>query len=807
MFFSLVLAVAAMSAVSFFVDRVRGALERQSAQLLAADLAIRSSEPIPAVWTRRAREAALHTAHTLNFRSMIGGEALQLVEVKAVSDTYPLRGRLHTADRLFGTERQDSAGPRPGETWPDARLAQALKLAVGERLTLGQTDLTVTRILTLEPDRGSELFNVAPRLMIHLDDVSATGLIAPGSRVRHGLLVAGAAKTVARLRTDVAGAGDPGLVIRDARDARPEIRLALQRAEQFLTLAALIAVALAGLALVLCAWQYTERHLDHAALLRCLGAGRVQVSGCHALQLTWLALLGSVPGCLLGLLAQRGLTAIMPGLVPGTLPPPSAFPWLGAPTVAFLALLGFCLPQLLRLHRVPPMRVLRRDLPIAGTGRRLLFGAGLLALGLLFPWQGMEPELTGWLLAGLVGGALIMVLTAWGLVRVSSGMRQGLDSAWRYGLAGLSRRPGNSVAQLAGIGAGIAALALITLVRGHLLDSWRAEIPPGTPNYFLINVQPQVVDRLARFLDERTGARPEFYPMIRARLIAIGDRPVRPEDYPEGRPRRLASREFNLSWLERLPLDNRLLEGRWWTDDAPAFSVERGIAQTFGIRLGDALRFRVPGGHEISAPVTSIRSVRWDSFRVNFFVAANPGWLDRYPATWIASFYLPPERLGLLRELTRAFPTITVLDVDTVIRQMRTILDRVALAMELVFGFTLCAGVLVMAAAMQTVSAGRQREGALLRALGASRAWLRRGHAVEFVSLGAAAGVLAALSAELGTWLLASQVLELPYRPHPWLWLAAPAASVPAVLAFGLWGTREARRQAPALSLRTPVVG
>lgn len=807
-FCTLAVTVAAMSSVGFFTDRVRGALERQPSRLLAADLAISSGQALPPELAAEAQAAGLDTAHTLEFRSMAEhGEELQLVEVKAVSAGYPLRGSLRIADRWDGADRETQALPAPGEAWADPRLARTLGLEPGTSVRLGEAQMTVSQILALEPDRGGRMFNLAPRLLIRQDDIPATGLLGAGSRVKHRLLVRGEDKAVQALRQRIEARANPAWRLRSPQDARPEMRAALDRAGQFLRLASLVSIALAGLALALASRQYVERRLAHCALLRCLGCTHGRTTGLFVLQLAWLALLSSLPGCALGYLGQAVLSHLLTNLAAtGELPPASIAPWAMAPTVSLLAMLGFCLPQLWRLHRVSPMQVLRRDPDAAGgAGRAAVCGAALLALAALMPWQNSDAKLTAWMLAGILASVLFLTLCAWLGVRLLGRLRRHASISWRYGLASIARRPGDSIAQLVGIGAGLTALLILTLVRGDLLESWRGQLPEDTPNYFLVNIQPDEVAAMRDFLQRHADRPVELHPMVRGRMTAINGRSIRPEDYPEGEGRELARWDFNLSWAAALSPDNRVVEGQWWTprdaSGAQYLSLEREAAAVLGIALDDELSFRI-ADREVRAQVRSLRQVQWDSFRVNFYAIANPGWLDAHPATWITSIYLPPGRSGLLRDLAREFPAVTILDVDALLRQVRAVMDQVSRAVEFVFLFTLMAGLLVMAAALQLSAGERRREGALLRALGAGGPWILRGHITEFLSLGGVAGVLAAGTAHAATWLLARQALNLEFHPQPLLWGAGLAAGLLLVPAAGLLGTRAARRQSPMAVLR-----
>lgn len=806
---ALVVAVAAYTTVSFTIDRIRRALESQAAELLAADLVLVSSEAIPEPVAAKARDLGLETATTLSFRSaVLAGDRLQLAELKAVDPAYPLRGRLQVADALFEEGSATTGIPARGEAWLEGRLLQLLNLDIGGYLHIGSLEFTAAKVLTYEPDRGGDLFHIAPRVMINLADIPATGLLKPGSRVRWRLLLKGEATQVQSFRDWLERADYPGLRLQDVREGRPELRIALKRAEQFLGLAALTSVALAGLAIALAARRHAARHLDHCALLRCFGARGRFILCTYTLKLLWLGLAGGLAGGTFGYLAQGGLELLLRDLFSVPLPPPTLMPIAAGLAVAVLALLGFGLPQIERLRRTPPARVLRRDLgPVPPSGLSV-YGAALLALTSLLPWQSGDLELSLYAVLGLLCTALALTGGGYALIWGLNRLRSRVGVSWRFGLASLARRAGGSMAQILGIGLGITVMLLLTLLRADLLGNWRARLPADAPNYFLINVQPDEVTAVTDFLRREAGVTATLYPMVRGRLTGINDTPIKPEAYADDRAQRLASREFNLSWAERMPPDNRLVAGSWWpagsvqqgTDEA-LFSVERGIAETLGIRLGDLLTYQI-AGQTLRGRVANLRFVEWDSFNVNFFVVANPGVLENYPATYITSFHLPAARRAALNRLVRTHPSVTVIDVDALLSQVRRIMDQVARTIEYVFGFTLLAGLIVLYAALSTTHDERRHECALLAALGARRRQIFAQLAAEFGCLGLVAGFMSGFTASLCAFLLCERVLQIDFTVNPWVFVAGMLAGLGIVLTAGLLGTARIAAQPPLSALR-----
>lgn len=801
---ALVVAVGGVTAVSFFTDRVSQALGGEASQLLGADLVLVSDHEIAPLFAQEAQRRGLKQARVRTFPSMIiSASGNQLAEVKAVEGGYPLRGAL----RLKSAQGESPASgiPAPGTVWPDERLRAQLQLAQGARVEVGASQLAVAAELSFEPDSGGGLFSIAPRLMMNLADLPATQLVQPGSRITYRLMLAGEAKAIAAYQAWAASRLGRGEKLEGVSDARPEIRSALERGGKFLGLAALTSVILAAVAIVLSARRFLERHFDGCAVMRCLGATQAQVFRLYLYQFVWLGFMASLAGCLLGYGAQWVLAYQLEHLVANGLPTPSLLPVAQGMLTGMATLLGFALPFLQRLQRVPAIWVLRRELGMPQRFNLLSFAVGVALLAALLLWQAGEVMLGLYVLAGLLAVAALALLLAYGLIHLLAPMRSGMTSAWRYGLANVVRRRHASAGQVVALGFGLTALLLLTLVRGDLLHGWQTSLPPDAPNRFVINIQPQQLPALRAFFSQRGMASPpELFPMVRGRLVAINGRPANVADYPDDRAKRLMEREFNLSWAAHMQGDNQLLAGRWWGEgerDAAQLSVEEGIAKTLGLRLGDQLSYQV-AGQNFTARITSLRKVEWDSFRVNFFVIAPPGLLQHYPASYITAFYLPPGQQALLNSMVKEFPNFTVIDVAALMGHVRAMMDRIAAAVEFVFLFTLAAGLMALYAAIAATREERMYEAAVMRTLGASRRQLALSQLTEFALIGLLAGSVAALSATGLAYVLATRVFNLPYQFNPWLWIVALAAGGVGVTLAGWLGTRGVLRQPPLLTLR-----
>ena len=801
---ALMLAVAALTSVGFLTDRVEQALKLESHQLLGGDLLLTADHPWADKFRREAAARGLRQAESATFPSMVslGGAAL-LAEIKAVSAGYPLRGALRTAPLLNAADAENPRVPQAGEAWPDERLATTLSLAPGTSLALGKITMVSGPVLTLEPDRGMNVFALAPRLMINLADLPATGLIQSGSRVGYRLHLAGDAAAVAAYEVWAKGQLGRGEKIESLDNARPEIRNVTERAQRFLRLAALLAVILAAVAVALAAERYMRRHLDGCAVMRCMGASAQQLLLIHGGEFLLFGLAATLAGCAAGYAVQAALQQMLAGLLVAKLPAPSLLPWLHGLLVGLTLIVGFALPPLLRLKRVPTIRVLRREWSgsePASVGVYLLGGGVLAALML---WMAGELRLGLIVLAGFIIALGFFALMARLLLAALGRLRPaGRGYGWRHGLANLRRRLAATMVQAVALALGLTALLLLTVARGDLLDSWLARVPANAPNRFAINIQPDQRVAIADFFKARGLPAPEMEPMVRGRLVQVNAQAVGPESYADDRAQRLVDREFNLSWSAALPAGNTVSGGRWHgVTQAAEFSVEQGLAETLNLKLGDRLVYDI-AGNRVEAVITSLRKLDWDSMRVNFFVMSPPDVLQAFPASYITSFHLPADKAAAIPELVRAFPNLTVIDVAALVKQLHATIDQVARAVQLVFGFAVLAGLAVLYAALQASSDERRHELAVLRALGARSRQLSAALLAEFAALGALAGLLAGIAASLIGWGLARFAFRLDYLPQPGLWVIGLLSGMVLVVVAGWLGASSMLRQSALPALR-----
>lgn len=806
LFFALLIAVASSSTIAGFAERLHLAMQDRAGEFLGADLVISGSLPATAEQLQPGLLLGLQTAQTLEFATMLASsEGMQLSGIKAVQSPYPLRGQLGSSTQLHGGEVLGGI-PAPGEVWLDAQLFSMLGIQPGELVEIGSAELRASRVLTHEPDRSAGMGAFNPRAMMNLQDLHATGAIQPGSRVRYRQLWSGNADDLHDYQQQVEPLLAAQQRIETLEDGNQQVHTALQRARQYLGLASLAAILLASVSIALSASNFSSKRHDQAALLRCFGLSRRQTLAFFLMQLLLIGLLASLLGLLLGWLAQQVLFTLLAGLLPASIPAAGRQPALTAFLTGLVSLLGFALPPLIGLGRIPPLRVLRRDLQPVPASAWLVYGLALGALSLIMWRLSLDILLT---LALLVGGLLfsaILGALVFFLLKRLAGLLAGRNLAWRLGLGQLLQQPLLAISQILAFALILLAMALVVLLRSELLDNWQQQLPDEAANHFAFNILPHEKDSFATQLAQISPNIASFYPMTPGRLTHINKEPVM-QRLPEGsRAIQTMQRDLNLTWSAQLPENNRITAGRWWGTDGTSqleISVEHELAERLSLSLGDQVSFNI-AGQQVAARVTSLRSVDWGSMQPNFFVIFSPGFLQQVPYTWITSFYLPSGQEAALRQLNRQHPSVSLLRVEAILAQLRGIMQQVSLAVEFVLLFVLAAGIAVLLAGVQSTLASRIHLAALLRALGTRTGLLRQISLYEFSTLGLSSGLLAWLGCELCSLLLYQLVFDLPWRPHAWL-LLLPLLGTVLINLAGLAGTRRASRSSPTTILRGQV--
>jgi putative ABC transport system permease protein len=770
---AVVIAVAAVTSVGFLADRVGRALERDAAQMLGADLVVESSKPIPAAFIERAQSLGLRTVLGWQFPSMVGRDGrLVLASIKGIEAGYPLRGGLRTTEVLGGPEQLTAFAPEVGQAWVDAQVLSQTGLSIGETIKVGDLSLKVTRVITYEPDRGPQLVNLAPRVMLRAEDLKRSGLIAPGSRIGYNFLVAGDLPAVDVFREWLSRSMTAGQKIVTVEAGRPEIRRSLDRAQEFLALVAMLAVLIAAVAVALGARRFSQRHRNSVAVMRCLGATQAKITTILLGEFVVTGLLASLVGMALGWGGQALMVQALGALLGADLPQASIEPALQGLFAGLWLLLAFAWPPLNGLRHVPPSQILRVQQDGIPLQSLMGYALGLSGFSVLMWWVANDVKLGIGLAAGFFAAAALFAGLGMLVLWLLSGLRGRLKSfpVLRFALAGVVRRRGATIAQTSALAVGMMAILLLTIVRTDLLAGWQRTLPADAPNRFLINIQTDQVPSIEKTLSEAGLTQVRLSPMVRGRFIALNDRMVNAADFDDARAQRMVEREFNLSYAERLAEPGQIVAGRDLNASRPEVSLEISLAKSLGLKVGDMLDFDV-AGEKVRLEVTSLRRVDWNSMRANFFAVTTPAALKDAPQTWMTAFYLPPDRITVTQELVKQFPNLTVFDVGVILSQLQNILDKVSVAVQGLFLFSVFAGAIVLAAALSATRDERVREAALLRAFGATRRQLAGAQRIELLAVGALAGLLAAAGATLAAWALSHWVFEFDMRLSLWPWV------------------------------------
>lgn len=811
---ALLIAVTVTTCISFFTDRLSQALLNRSAEMLGGDLVVRGTRPLDPGWLSLPEAVDLKRAEITEFSTVvIHQEQLLLANVKAVGSAYPLYGSLQISEDLYDEAERVDHPPQPGTLWVDRRVLDRLQLKVGDRVAIGASDFRIGRVLLLEPDRGGNYFNLAPRILMNHQDLAKAQVLQAGSRANYKIQFAGDPDRIARLKARLTLEMSPGYRLMSAGEGRQGAGLVLKRAQDYLALTALLSIILAAVAIAVAARRYSQRHYDVSALLGCLGASQKKIFRLYLIQLVLLALVCGGVGTLLGWVTQRVLANVLQEALNLMLPASGWQPWIMGVIASLVVLFGTALPPLWRLKQVPPLRVIRRDLKPLPLKGWLVYGCGWLAFCLLILLFTQAFMLLLAVFAGLLALIGVFAGVVWLLMLASKG--SGLANAGLPG-RGLSRvihRSRNNTLQITAFALTLMLMTVVAMLRTELLANWSMQVTDDVPNHFVFNIMPADKTRLHDYLLSQGIVEPRLYPMVRGRLVKIKGVDINAEFFPEkdeapsNRSRNGINRELNLSWTDRLPVENQVVSGQWWTgplnagNGFPEVSVEVELAKRLGIDLQDQLEFDI-AGQRLTAQVTSLRSLVWESFTPNFYMLFSPGSLDAYPTTYITSFRLEKEDRQTLIKLVHAFPSITVLEVDALIEQLQRILEQVTALVELMLAFVLLAGLCVLLAIIQSELDERLREGALMRALGASRRYLRALNRLEFAFMGLLAGVLAVAGAELATALIYQRIFDLPPHWHWPYWFWVPLLSTLTIGLAGQLATDRTVSQSPMLLLK-----
>ncbi len=794
---ALVLAVSSSTAISLFADRLQRTMNLQAAAFLAADLVVTSPSIVPLEWLDKAQEMGLKQARTVEFSTvLIENDGMLLTSVKAVSHLYPLRGELKTRGADYRQEVVQSHGPNVANVWLDKRIVSALKLVLGDQVTVGERRLTFTQLITYEPDKRGDLYSLTPRVMINEDDLEATQVLQPGSRAQYFYQFSGEHSTIKRFNSWLTSRLTPSQRIMDIHEDRPEVGGALKRAQRYLGLSSIIVILIAGVAIAMSTQRYSERHLNTTAIFRCLGCQQRDILKLYLYQFLILGLAACSVGSIIGWVTQQSLFHLLQNLLPATTADPSVMAVVLGFVTGFAILIGFALPPLLRLNKVSPLRVLRRDLAPASSSSWFVYGLVLLLVAILI-WQYIQD--TKLMLTLVLGGLAVIIVSSFflhGLLRQLRKLLPSLSLNARLGLQGLIRAPSASVNQVLAFSLTVLAMLLSLTVRNDMLADWQEQLPEKAPNYFAINIFSDQVPLIKERFKQAGIQVEKFHPIVRGRLVKINGQGVERLVTPDSQGERAVKRDLSLTWGEQLPSDNRTVAGEWTAVNQQAVSIESQLAESLQVTLGDVLSFSI-GSEKLDVTVSHIRSVQWETMKPNFYMLFHEEALAGFPTSYMTSFYLPEGSQSFLNGLLKEFSGLTVLEVEAMLKQFKLILTQLTAAINYLLYFALAAGFVVLFTAVQSTLDSRVSEAALMRALGASKGLLRRSQIIEFASLGGLSGLLAVIMTELITYSLYTLVMHLDYTVNVLLWMWVPLLSAVSVTLAGLWGVKDAINQPP----------
>ena len=799
------MAVASLSAVGFLTDRISLSIEKQASELLAADLRISSPEPIPEEWIDLAKERKLDLASSQSFPSVVySQDGNALARIKAVSSMYPLRGTVRISDNDSSDEYEVKKIPSPSEVWVDQAILYRLNAEIGDEISIGNSDFKITAILRYRPDQSIGFASLSPTVLMNISSIPGTGLITEGSRVNYSMLIAGENNEVQTFSELMSVKVNDSARISNPSDSSERTNQTINRSKQFLSLTVIISVLLSGIAISMSARRFAKKRMDMIALMKSFGAKRRFILQTIIIQLTMIGLTGVILGSIMGFIVENLVANLIADLFMSELPNPTFQTLFIGLLAAFILLPGFAFSSLLQLSNTSAIKVLRKNAIPAPPSELFIAGGALLSLSILLYYFVRDIELLAVIILGMLIISLLLFFIGQILAQILGSLRGGFGASWRYGLANVSRRGRDSAIQIVAFGLSLTALLLLSLIRTDLLTDWQKALGENTPNYFLINIQSYQTEGIREILKSSDGVNPEFVPLVRARMTKINGQSVQDRSYPDERGNWLANREANLSWSKTVNSKNKVTDGSWWSADykgPPLVSIERSAAEDMGVAVGDNLTFLI-AGENITAEISSIREVDWNSFSPNFFLVFSPNSLDTFPSSFISSMYLDKSENQILKELQINYPTVSVVDLDPILQQVRQVITKVSIAVQTVFIFTLIAGITVLFSAVHSTIDERKFESALLRAVGMKTRNVIISLLSEFSAIGLSAGILAASGASILAWQIASRFFEISYIFNLSLWLAGIVCGVVLVSLFGYIASRDAIKSPPVNVLR-----
>jgi putative ABC transport system permease protein len=796
------LAAVSMAMISSFSDRLSRTMHYRASELIAADLTIFSTRPIPQIYVDKAQALGIDHSQALGFSTMaFANDQLQLVRVRSVEENYPLKGYNQVTNEFYGKGELLADAPKSGAVWAEERILQKLGVNIGDKIEIGDAILTIERILQQDADRSGSLFSPFGRLLMAKEDVPKTGVVSQGSRIWYKHYYTGSEQALSEFIDWLRPQLDKAEKLGGIEDSQNNVGNALQKAQQYLSLASLISVLLAAVAIALCAQRYSERHFNTAALLRCLGASSNQVRSIFINKLFFTAVIGAVLGALIGFGLHFLLLAIVEDILPKDIMPARFLPVGMSMLSAAMVLMLIALAPILNLNKVSPVRVLRRELAPQSIKANVFF---VLAVGIMVMLAYLltgSIKLSMVFVVGLAFLLLIYGLLSSGLLKLLSSIQSKLPNLLQVGLTQLNRHQYYARSQVAAFAFIFTSVALIWIVRGDLFDNWQQQVPEGTPNHFAINILPDKKDDFAQAMVDKGIQVEDFYPMVRGRLTHINGVNVS-ELFPEDDMPNAINRELNLSWTNKLRDDQQLLQGEWFDElekDASEvnwISIEAELARRLNVSINDEIQFNIAGS-VLNAKIGNLRKVEWENFQPNFYVLFNDGAINNFHHTYINSFYLPPTEGKWLLKLNQKFKAVTVIEIEQILNQVREILGQTSIAVEAILALVLlCAMVLMFATLLSTLGL-RKHEAALYRTFGASESMIRFRIRSEYVTLSLLASVLALVSFEGISFALYLFIFNVGWQPHLDLWIGIPVLALASILVSGFYANRDVLKASP----------
>ncbi|MBE0350659.1 ABC transporter permease [Pseudoalteromonas lipolytica] len=780
---AIALAVLTVLTLSMVTDRIGQSIAQKSSAFIAADRVLASNHQLPTEYLQKAQEQSLRTAKITYFDTMLfAGDEMQLGSVKAVSDSYPLKGELKVKTRLTSDAIVTDEVPKTGEVWLSESVFYALNIQVGSQVELGAATFTASRVVAEEPDAPFNVFSSSQRILINERDIDATQVIQPGSRVFYRQLYAGEQSDLDTFYAWLKPQMKENQQWYGVKDRQSPIANSLNRAESFLLLAGLLGIILAAVAIAVSAKRYCERQYDPVAMMKTLGGSRATIRKIYLLHLSLVCTMSVILGLVIGYSLQMIASDYLAQSMGTELPSASAKPWLIAVSTGVICAVMFSIKPLLDLFDIPPLRVLRRNL-----GDRLLVSKIHLAMSALTVFLLM------WLFSNnikitaiLFTSTAFLIVVLFGLSKLifGGGRKLGLSpgNSWSLAIASIQKRANVNAVQLISFALAIKLLLFLIVLKNDMISDWQSQLPADAPNSFLVNITEAELEPITSFLAERDMPTSDFYPIVRGRVNAVNGELVAREvslednEKKDEEARSGIGRELNLTWRAELPKQNELIDGTWFTENSVAeASLEESMLARLDVELGDTLTFLI-GAQSFDAKITSVRKVNWNTLKPNFFIILSPDVLQSFPATYISSVRVNKDQKREFSELLRQYPTVNAIDVESFIKQIRSTIEQVSLAIGFVLAIVVACGALVLISQVQASLGERMQEIVILRTLGAKGRLIKNATLYEFLLLGFTAGLVAAVVSDVALLIVQKQMFELAGKLHPHIWLIGPAA-------------------------------